>query len=197
MLAAYGFDELLSPALLSLRGREWPWLADRFVILAMFGIAFYLFFSSGIFGLELARTSLSAADRETIAWVDANIPSGSDFLLLTGEQYSMKDPFQEWFPALTGQHSQTTLQGAEWTLAAEFFPFYGELVALQHCADVTCIDAWGERTGLDHQYLVIKVLPEGNLPPLNASLDLLLDSVRDSGQYEIVYETENAVIFAH
>jgi len=140
---------------------------------------------------------LSATDRETIAWVDTNIPSGSDFLLLTGEQYSMKDPFQEWFPALAEQHSQTTLQGAEWTLAADFFPFYGELVALQHCADVTCIEAWGERTGLDHQYLLIKVLPEGSVSPLKASLDLLLDSVRDTGQYEIVYEAGNVVIFEH
>ena len=129
--------------------------------------------------------SLSAADRETIAWVDENIPSGSDFLLLTGEQYSMKDPFQEWFPALTEQHSQTTLQGAEWTLGADFFPFYGELVALQHCADVSCVEAWGERTGLEHEYLLVKELPVGSSSPLRASLGLLLESVRGSAQYEI------------
>ena len=120
--------------------------------------------------------SLSAADRETIAWVDENIPLGSDFLLLTGEQYSMKDPFQEWFPALTEQHSQTTLQGAEWTLAADFFPFYGELVALQHCADVTCVEAFGERTGLEHEYLLVKKIPVGSSSPLRASLGLLLES---------------------
>jgi hypothetical protein len=197
MLAAYGFDWLLAPALLSLRRREGTWLADRFVSLTMFGIAFYLFFSAAIFGLGLARASLSGADRETIAWVDANIPPASDFLLLTGEQYSMKDPFQEWFPALTDQRSQTTLQGAEWTLAEDFFSFYGELVALQHCADVACIETWEERTGLEHQYLLIKELPQGSSSPLKASLDLLLNSVRASGQYEIVYETENAVIFAH
>jgi hypothetical protein len=197
MLAAYGFDWLLAPALLSLRRREGTWLADRFVSLTMFGIAFYLFFSAAIFGLGLARASLTGADRETIAWVNANIPPRSDFLLLTGEQYSMKDPFQEWFPALTDQRSQTTLQGAEWTLAEDFFPFYGELVALQHCATVACIQDWGERTGLDHEYLLIKVLPQGSSSPLKASLDLLLNSVRQSEQYEIVYETENAVIFVH
>jgi hypothetical protein len=146
LLAACGFDRLLAPSLLSLRGREGAWLEDRFVTLSMFGIAFYLFFNTAVFGVGLAGASLSPADRETIAWVDANIPAGSDFLLLTGEQYSMKDPFQEWFPALTEQHSQTTLQGAEWTLAEKFFPFYGELVALQHCADVACLDDWGERT---------------------------------------------------
>lgn len=197
MLAAFGFDRVLAPALVSLRKKEGEWLADRFVPLSMFAIAFYLFFSSGIFGIGLASTSLSEADRETITWVDVNIPPGSDYLLLTGEQYSMKDPFQEWFPALTAQHSQTTLQGAEWTLGANFFPFYGELVALQHCADVTCIETWEQRTGLEHQYLLIKVLTEESNSPLQVSLDLLLESVRESVHYELVYETDNAVIFRH
>jgi hypothetical protein len=197
MLAAYGFDQMLAPALLSLRGREGAWLTDRFITLSFFTMAFYLFFSSGVFGIGLASGSLSAADREMIAWVDANVPSSHNFLLLTGEQYSMKDPFQEWFPALTKQHSQTTLQGAEWTLSADFFPFYSELVALQHCADVRCVEAWGERTGLEYQYLLVKVLPEESGSQLQASLTLLLNSIRDSKQYELVRETDNAVVFQH
>jgi hypothetical protein len=197
LMAAYAFDQVLAPALLSLRQKEGTWLADRFVTLTMFAMAFYLFFNSAVFGLGLPGGSLSTADRKTIAWVDENIPPGSDFLLLTGEQYSMKDPFQEWFPALTAQHSQTTLQGAEWTLGADFFPFYGELVALQHCADVGCVEAWGKRTGLERKYLLIKVLPAGSASPLRGSLELLLDSVRTSGQYDLIYESENAVIFEH
>jgi hypothetical protein len=160
-------------------------------------MAFYLFFNAGIFGLSLTGESLSPADRETLDWVNANIPPHSNFLLLTGEQYSMKDPLQEWFPALTEQRSQTTLQGAEWTLGEKFFPFYGELVALQHCADVRCIAAWEEHTGLDFQYLLIKVLPETSSSPLRESLKLLMNSVRNSGQFKIVYESGNAVIFEH
>ncbi len=69
MMAAYGFDIVVAPALLSLRGHEGAWLADRFVALTMFGMAFYLFFSSAIYGLGLVAGSLSAADRGTIAWV--------------------------------------------------------------------------------------------------------------------------------
>jgi len=197
MLAALGFDQVLAPALLSLREREGELLADRFVTLSMIVTAFYLFFNSSVYGLGLAGASLSVGDRETIAWVDANIPPGSDFLLLTGEQYSMKDPFQEWFPALTEQHSQTTFQGAEWTLDADFFPFYGELVSLQHCTNVECIKAWNERTGLKHRYLLIKKLPEGSPSPLQGSLALLLDSVRNSSDYEIVYETGDVAIFEY
>jgi hypothetical protein len=160
-------------------------------------MAFYLFFNSGVFGIELVGGSLSAADRETMAWIDADIPAGSDFLLLTGEQYSMKDPFQEWFPALTEQHSRTTLQGLEWILGENFFPFYGELVALQHCANVSCVAAWGKRTGLEHQYLLVKVLPEESGSPLRESLAMLLNSARDSKEYKFVYEIGNAVIFQY
>jgi hypothetical protein len=197
LMAAYGFDTVLAPSLLSLRKREGSWLADRFVTLSMLGIVFYLFFDSSVFGLGLAQNSLSAADRETISWVDENIPAGRDFLLLTGEQYSMNDSFQEWFPALTEQRSLTTLQGKEWTLAGNFFPFYGELVALQHCSDVSCIEAWGKHTGLEHQYLLIKKLPVGSLSPLRGSLSLLMESVRNSPHYEIVYETNNATLFEY
>ncbi len=109
----------------------------------------------------------------------------------------MKDPFQEWFPALAEQRSLTTLQGAEWTLGEEFFPFYGELVALQHCSNLECVKDWGEGAGLDYQYLIIKKLPAGSSSPLRGSLGLLLDSVRNSNQYEVIYETENAVIFEY
>jgi len=198
MLAGYGFDRVLAPALLSLRNINKEWLADRFTTLTLFVMSFYLFFAAGVFGIGLVGGSLSSTDRETIAWVDANIPPESDFLLLTGEQYSMKDPFQEWFPALTDQHSQTTLQGREWTLAENFFPFYGELVALQHCADVRCVDGWGKKnTGLEHQYLLIKKLPGGSVSPLRDSLELLLKSVRDSDTYKVILDTENVTIFEH
>ena len=190
-------DIVIAPALLSLRGREGVWPGNRFITLTLFGVAFYLFFSSAIFGLGLVGGSLSAADRKTIAWVDENIPPGSDFLLMTGEQYSMKDPFQEWFPALTRQHSQTTLQGDEWTLGADFFPFYGELVALQHCADISCVEAWGDRTGLSHRYLLIKMLPPDSPSPLRDSLGLLRTSARKSNQYKLIYESKDAAIFEH
>lgn len=197
LMAAYGFDVILAPALLSLRGRVGNWLEDRFITLTALGIAFYLFFSSAIYGLGLVSGSLSAEDRETITWVDENIPHGSDFLLLTGEQYSMNDPFQEWFPALSDQRSLTTLQGAEWTMGGDFFPFYGDLVALQHCADVECVQAWGEQTGLEHQYLLIKKLPDGSSSPLRGSLKMLLGTVRESNRYRLVYEAQNFAVFEH
>ena len=72
-----------------------------------------------------------------IEWVKSNMDEGKTFLLSTGREFSMSDPMQEWFPALTNQHSATTLQGLEWTIGEHFFPWYDQLVAFQHCADVS------------------------------------------------------------
>ena len=193
MLAGYGFDSVIAPALLVIRKRSGEWFSDRFASFSLFTIVFILFFGSSIFSLKLAGKSLSTADRETIAWVEQNIPPGNDFLLLTGEQYSMNDPFQEWFPALTKQRSQTTLQGGEWTRGGDFFPFYGELVSLQNCASLECVNAWTERTGLRYQYLLIKKVPEEN--SLYTSLTSLQEFVRNSPDYKLLYEDENARLF--
>jgi hypothetical protein len=193
MLAGYGFDSILAPALMVLRKRIGEWFSDRFVSFSLFTIVFVLFFGSSIFSFNLAEKSLSIEDRGTITWVEQNIPPGNEFLLLTGEQYSMNDPFQEWFPALTNQRSQTTLQGGEWTRGEDFFPFYGELLTLQNCASLECMNAWTERTGLRYQYLVIKKVPKEK--SLYRSLTSLLEIVRNSPEYKPLFEDENAVIF--
>jgi hypothetical protein len=197
MIAGIGFDQVLGPAFLALRGGQGEWVHDQFTLRILFAIALYLFFGSAIFGLKLAGASLTESDRKTMEWVAANIEPGSDFFLLTGEEYSMKDPFQEWFPVLTGQHSQSTLQGAEWTLGVKFFPFYSELVALQHCATVECIESWGQRTGLDHRYLLIKIFPDRSQSPLQGSLALLRESAMKARQYDLIYESEGALIFVY
>jgi hypothetical protein len=197
MLAAIGFDRVLAPAFLALKERQGYWVNDQFTLRILFAIALYLFFGSAIFGLQLAGASLAESDRETMAWIASNIEPGADFLLLTGEEYSMKDPFQEWFPALTSQHSHTTLQGTEWTLGRNFFPFYGELVSLQHCTNVSCLESWGQRTGIDHNYLVIRQLPEDSQSALRGSLTLLKDSVLQDSKYSLIHGSQNAMIFKY
>ncbi len=193
MLAGFGFDMVLAPALLVLRKRAGEWFSDRYIAFSLFTIVFTLFIGSSIFSFKLAERSLPVADRETMNWIEKNIPPGNDFLLLTGEQYSMNDPFQEWFPAMTNQHSQTTLQGGEWIRGEDFFPFYGELVAIQTCSSLDCINNKTEQIGLRYQYLLIKKVPEEN--SLHTSLTSLLEIVDISPKYELIYEDENSILF--
>jgi hypothetical protein len=193
MLAGYGFDIVIAPVLLDLRKRTGKWFLDGYIAFSFFIIVFTLYIGSSIFSFRLSEKSLPIADRETIAWIKQHIPPGNNFLLLTGEQYSMNDPFQEWFPALTNQHSQTTLQGGEWTRAEDFFPFYGELVALQNCSSLECINAWVERNDLNYQYILIKKIPEENSSHI--SLRSLLEIVHSSPRFESLFEDENAALF--
>ncbi len=106
--------------------------------------------AASIFDFQLVNTSLKPDDLEMIEWVKSNVAEEKTFLLATGREFSMSDPMQEWFPALTNQYSATTMQGLEWTFGENFFPWYDQLIAFQHCADVSCVSEWSakQRCGL-------------------------------------------------
>ena len=132
-----------------------------------------------------------------IAWVNVEAGEGNTFLLATGREFSMSDPLQEWFPALTGQYSATTLQGLEWTLAGKFFPWYEQLAAFQHCADVACVSEWSTRNGMDYDYLIVMIPDEDDRDALADSLRGLALSARNSGMYMLAYQSERALVFEY
>lgn len=195
LLAAIGFDQVLAPAWMAARKTAAGWQQDAFALRALFGITLYLFFSAGVYGVQLAGASLSAADRAAMDWVAERFEPGSSFLLLTGEAYSMKDPFQEWFPVLTPHTSRTTLQGLEWTLGEGFFPRYGELVALQRCAAVACVQAWSERTGLTYRYLLIRLPDAAPAGGPQTTLGLLARALNAAPGYRLVGESPGVAVY--
>jgi hypothetical protein len=148
----------------------------------------YLFLVSWRQTSNLVRISLTEADRETMGWVRDNTPTGSQFLLLTntGDISPMADSYQEWFPALTERKSQNTLQGLEWTLGAEFFPYSQRLMALQSCQTINCLTDWMRQEGIEADYLVFRK---------KGASKKLMDSFRVDAGYRVVYDSENALIF--
>jgi hypothetical protein len=161
----------------------------------LFGLIFYLLIVSSIFDFQLVNTSLKSSDLEMITWVNTNVEDGKTFLLATGLEFSMTDPLQEWFPALTKEYSRTTMQGLEWTLSENFFPYYEKLQAFQKCADVHCVNEWVVTNNVDYDYLIV-LIPKGNhTSELSGSLRSLGVSVRTSALHLLVYESEHAMIF--
>ncbi len=148
----------------------------------------YLFFVSWRETSNLARVSLASADRETMEWVRQNTPVESRFLLFTnsGQVSSMTDSYQEWFPALAERNSQNTLQGLEWTLSSDFFSYSQRLIILQSCQTADCLIDWMRQEDVEADYLVFK--KQGVSAPLTESLRM------ESG-YQVVYDSENALIF--
>lgn len=161
----------------------------------IFGILIYFILAAGISDFQLVNTSLKPGDIKTIEWVNSNVEGGKNFLLATGREFSMSDPAQEWFPTLTEQHSVTTLQGLEWTLAENFFPWYEQLADFQHCADENCVSEWSARNGVDYDYLIVTIPPGDDESDLAVSLRSLAVSARSSALYLLVYESESVLVF--
>jgi len=161
----------------------------------VFSLAFYLILVASIFDFQLVNTSLKSSDLKMIEWVDANIADGKTFLLATGREFSMSDPMQEWFPALTGQYSATTMQGLEWTLGDRFFTWYDQLIEFQHCADVNCVSEWSARNDIEYDYLIVTIPSENDNSEMVNSLRGLGVSTRASALHLLVYESKSALVF--
>ncbi|MBI5953417.1 MAG: hypothetical protein HY865_17325 [Chloroflexi bacterium] len=161
----------------------------------VFASAFYFLLAASISDFQLVNTSLKPADLEMIEWVNSNVEDGRTFLLSTGREFSMSDPMQEWFPALTKQHSATTLQGLEWTLSEKFFPWYEQLVEFQHCADLDCVTAWSVANGLNYDYLIVTIPPKEDKSDFANSLRSLALSTRASDLFVLAYESKTTLIF--
>lgn len=184
MLAALGFLDLL-PTMQKLRGVELrPILTYRLGTGILFLITFVLFVECGLNNFRLVNTTLTSDERTAITWLKENLPPDQNFLILTGRPYSMSDPVQEWFPVFSGQHGQSTLQGLEWTLGVDFTNRLNDLVALQACVDIACVENWSHRTGLDFDYLWVA-----------KTLVTLEKNVRVSEMYHLIYESDSTVIF--
>jgi hypothetical protein len=132
-----------------------------------------------------------------IEWVNENTNSNDVFALATGHEFSMSDPLQEWFPALTGRASLTTLQGMEWTLGVNFFPWLEQLAVFQKCPDMTCLNDWAFRNNADYDYLIVLIPPEDAEDDLPESLRSLGVSARASATHALVYESEHGMIFEY
>ncbi|HRK91173.1 MAG TPA: hypothetical protein PK152_18760, partial [Anaerolineales bacterium] len=146
---------------------------------------------------QLINTSLKSDDLNMIEWVKENVDEGKTFALATGREFSMTDPLQEWFPALTGRKSLTTMQGLEWTLAGDFFPWYEQLTEFQKCADMTCVESWLARNNVNYEYLIVLIPAETENGGLFDSLRSLGVSARESESHMLVFESEHALVFEH
>ena len=137
---------------------------------------------------RLANLALTLDDRETMKWISQNTPPESSFLLITntGQISPMTDAYQEWFPTLSNRKSVNTIQGLEWTLGTRFYGYSLELMALQSCPDITCLDHWLASQNAQVDYLLL--LKRRASPRLIASL-------RDDPRIEVVYESVSTAIF--
>lgn len=161
MLAAYGAMDVL-PALIDwLRSRKWIFASDdtlfnqRAFSTGLLAVIFYLFIECFFYVDVIRSVTLPDSARSMMTWAKEKTSARDNFLILTGNTDVMTDAVQEWFPALSGRHSVTTLQGLEWTLRKDFVIHWRQLAALQNCHNMSCIDFWTQKMELKYTYIIV------------------------------------------
>ncbi len=167
-------------------------------------LAAFLFAVAVYAGNQLAVTSLSDANRSAFSWIADHTPAGSRFLVMTGDAELFCDPVQEWFPALTGMVSETTIQGHEWTSNGAFFTRVGQLQELQNCLQAddpeACVTRQAASSGLAYNYIYIS--KSGTLKQFCRASgeerrgNALISELTTDPQYTSAYRTQDVVIFS-
>jgi hypothetical protein len=198
MLAALAFLDGLPAILRWIRRRASipSRLETRVGVATLVILLFLQFVDCGLYNYRLINTTLTSDERQAMDWVRENITPGKKFFLLTGRENPMNDPAQEWFPTLSSQHSQTTLQGYEWLLGDQFLRRMNDLGRLQTCQDFACLDMWSERTELIFDDLWIRIPPETDMSEQAHALRQLADSLGKSGEFVVIYQNPSTIIFA-
>jgi hypothetical protein len=165
-------------------------------------IGIYLFTSAVFFNLQFTGTAVSTPNRAAFTWVRENTPEESRILVLTGESDTFCDGISEWFPALTGRISPTTVQGKEWL--PNFDAALNTQRSLQACLNsntpLPCIEDITNKNDIEYEYLYIarqstlKQLCRVTAPTLRG--DGLIAMLSTHNGYTPIYQTDEVVIFA-
>jgi hypothetical protein len=162
-------------------------------------ILIYMLINGYILDVKMANNRLGDQDRLAMTWLNRNTPPESSFIILTGEQQMLRDPIQEWFPAIAQRRSSTTLQGLEWLWGGEFITAIVNFQGLQNCIlqDVACLENKSQQLGLTFDHIYIKKVSHPSCPPAQTCLlgQTLIDQLRHSTAYASIYEDTSTVVF--
>lgn len=195
-LSAQTLFDVFLPAMAKI-GENRPLRARQNTLFAIGFLTIYLVFASFFHDLEILADFLPAESRQAIQWVREQTPIAAKFITISGPADPMTASAAEWFPALSGRSSLTTLQGREWTLGHEFIQAIGAFDALQQCyyQDAACLEREAQKLGFSADYLYldyrqVKTVSGGlwRTPPL-------YDSLKNSQQYVLLYQNNAAAIF--
>jgi hypothetical protein len=206
MLAAVALDQIILPGLANLSEKPAHLLDNscyqNWSAKLLIGyLLFYLISGSYLYMLNMSTVFLSNAHQAAMAWVKDNTHPGSRFILLTpGSDYPMRDPVQEWFPALTERISLTTMQGQEWTLGPNFAQAINQNRGLQFCASQTaaCLEKETTNSKRSFDFIYLNKITDyqlGSNWTSSTNSRILEQSLKDSTQYSVVFENDAVVVF--
>ncbi len=189
LLAVKGFESTLKGL-----GESAPiesGFVSKFSRYVLFGVIAYLFLSGTIASMQFGNSlRILREERQALNWIVDNTPTDSRFLVLTGDA-ALSDPLSEWFPALTERVSLVTVQGHEWTPDSPLQENVRAYNRAQLClkSDSICLSGW------NFDYLYIRKVKPQKEGGVEQQVSLLEASLRESGEYAVVYDSDAAVLF--
>ena len=207
MLAAIGLVEVIFTAMngslgknsntaqVDLQGSDLVPSSERNILLY---IVVFLIVSAYYFGMQLSNMVLYPANREAMTWVKENTPASARFLVLTGDSSVFCDTVTEWFPALAGRQSLSTIQGTEWTQGPNFANYVWSTLDVQGClsgGDASCLDEKIDRSTYDYIYFA-KVLHGNSNCKAGTEVEFpyFLEHMQENPDFETVYDTEDVIV---
>jgi hypothetical protein len=134
-----------------------------------------------------------AAERQAMAWVEANTPAQSTFAVVSSDAFWWTDPVNEWFPVLTGRASVAVPNGVEWVSGAEFDRRVRAHDALRLCpvVDAGCLAAFAARFHVAFTHVYVSKLAAKRIDGIVPVAALGADSA-----FVAVYDGPGATVFA-
>lgn len=131
-------------------------------------------------------------ERVAAEWMKSNTSPSAVCLVMTQRESWSTDTLCEWFPLLSERVSPTTCQGSEWIPGGEFNRRWNAHMALKIAMlrDASYLNAVVQHHQLNFSHVVISKTPNG---PYRG--DALLQSLRYSPQYRLVFENGGAAVF--
>ena len=195
LLAALGIGRLVLPGL----ARPQPESASRPApFLNWVQILFLVyFFVVSLFSANAnsVKDAVSPDALAAMAWAEQSTQADSTFVIVAGAagvpgSYAVP----EWFPVFARRTSLSTAQGQEWLAdsARKLSPANYDF--LQTCAlqDLSCLDEWSRRTGLQGDYLYL-LRPAVTLA--DGSPSKLWRSLQISPAYTLVFQNSSTLIY--
>jgi hypothetical protein len=161
--------------------------ASRYFLLFLFAYSAMAAYSTSLKIIQ--ELSLQPLDLEAFTWVKENTPGDSQFLLITG-QLPLRDAWSEWFPVLTGRHSQATVFGYEWINDGKFGNRVEAYKNLQACSheDINCLEKWEQGSNNPYSYVYIY----NRVDPIRFPLTIHL---QQDDNYELVFLNDQTMVF--
>jgi len=191
LLVGVGFDSAILPLLKKPNSNT---LSKIQKMLPKILVGYLLLYSTIAAFMAINYESVSSPQRQIMAWIQANTPELSRFIVLTGQPEYGIDHVSEWFPTLTHRHSLTTPQFHEWLPDQAFNQRIELHRSVQICNEkgLGCLSEWVQTNNIKFTHIYI-----ANHNPENQTLayQMMTKALVDSPEYNLIHSGAGGMVF--